>query len=108
MPLESGSSKAVIGHNIGEMIKSGHPRKQAIAAAFANAGKSRAKDSAIGANLKPHHWARVYDALKPHMIEVPKKEMIAEHKRIVPELRHAGLKKEANTQAKELAELKNR
>jgi 8-oxo-dGTP pyrophosphatase MutT (NUDIX family) len=47
MPLETGSSESVIGKNIGEMIKSGHPRAQAIAAAFANAGKSSAKDSGM-------------------------------------------------------------
>lgn len=67
MPLEAGSSKGVIGHNIGEMIKSGHPRKQAIAAAFANAGKSRAKDeSPIGHGFKPHHWRKIAMALAPH------------------------------------------
>jgi len=40
MPLESGSSREVIGHNIKEMEKSGHPKKQAIAASLHNAGKS--------------------------------------------------------------------
>ena len=195
MPLQTGSSKKVISENIAEMIRHNHPRKQAIAAAFAKAGKSRAKDSAsgklnekeeaevsrnhasrekmpgsaflepgsrkypveerkngkwehsrnlllaaarrarmqgkeslasradairnrefgakgedtsIGHGLKPHHWHKIHQALKPHMIEVPKEEMLSEHKRIVPELRRAGLTKEANTQAKELAELKNR
>ena len=39
-PLKSGSSKAVISKNIREMIKSGHPRAQAIAAAMSKAGKS--------------------------------------------------------------------
>src|SRR5690348_11078252 len=34
MPLESGSSKAVISHNIEEMEKAGHPHKQAVAAAL--------------------------------------------------------------------------
>ena len=40
MPLEKGSNREVIGHNIKEMEKSGHPRKQAIAAALHSAGKS--------------------------------------------------------------------
>jgi len=41
MPLEAGKSREAISHNIAEMVKSGHPQKQAIAAAFANAGESR-------------------------------------------------------------------
>lgn len=43
MPLKSGSSQAVISSNIREMIKAGHPRKQAIAAAMNKAGKSKPK-----------------------------------------------------------------
>ena len=43
MPLKKGSSKATIGHNIAEMIKAGHPKAQAIAAAYSNAGKSNKK-----------------------------------------------------------------
>lgn len=37
MPLKSGSSKAVISSNIKEMVKAGHPQKQAVAAALHNA-----------------------------------------------------------------------
>jgi hypothetical protein len=40
MPLESGDSRRVVGHNIEEMIASGHPRKQAIAASLSNARKT--------------------------------------------------------------------
>jgi hypothetical protein len=40
MPLKKGSSRKVIGENIKEMEASGHPRKQAIAAALNNARKS--------------------------------------------------------------------
>lgn len=43
MPLEPGKSKKVIGENIGEMIHSGHPKKQAIAASLNTARKSGAK-----------------------------------------------------------------
>jgi hypothetical protein len=43
MPLKKGSSKAVISQNIGEMIKAGHPKDQAVAAAYNQAGKSKKK-----------------------------------------------------------------
>ncbi len=41
MPLSSGSSDAVVSHNIAEMIKAGHPRDQAVAAAYRKAGRSK-------------------------------------------------------------------
>lgn len=37
MPLTPGSSREVISRNIAEMIRAGHPRDQAVAAAFSNA-----------------------------------------------------------------------
>jgi hypothetical protein len=40
--------------------------------------------------------------------KVSKKEMIKEHKRIVPELKKAGLKTEALKQARELEEIKKK
>jgi len=40
MPLEKGSSREVIGHNIKEMEAAGHPKDQAIAASLKEAGKS--------------------------------------------------------------------
>jgi hypothetical protein len=46
MPLKKGTSKATIAHNIREMIKAGHPKKQAVAAALHTAhphGKKKAK-----------------------------------------------------------------
>ncbi len=39
MPLKSGKSQKVVSKNIREMIKAGHPAKQAIAAAMATARK---------------------------------------------------------------------
>jgi hypothetical protein len=41
MPLIKGSSKKIIGMNIGEMIKSGHPQAQAVAAAMSIARKKK-------------------------------------------------------------------
>ena len=43
MPLEKGKSKKVIGKNIKEMDKSGHPEKQAEAIALSVASKSNSK-----------------------------------------------------------------
>jgi hypothetical protein len=40
MPLKSGKSQKVVSSNIKEMVKAGHPRKQAIAASLKKAGKS--------------------------------------------------------------------
>jgi hypothetical protein len=42
MPLSKGKSQKAISGNISEMIKSGHPRDQAIAAALSTARKARA------------------------------------------------------------------
>ena len=45
MPLEKGSSKETVSKNISELVKSGHPQKQAIAIAMKEAGLSKnAKD----------------------------------------------------------------
>jgi len=43
MPLKKGSSQATISSNIGEMIKAGHPKNQAVAAALSTARKTRAE-----------------------------------------------------------------
>lgn len=41
MPLKKGKSEKVIGENISEMMHSGHPQAQSVAAAMANAGKGK-------------------------------------------------------------------
>lgn len=43
MPLKKGKSKAAFKSNIREMVKSGHPVKQAVAAAYSMKRKSGAK-----------------------------------------------------------------
>jgi hypothetical protein len=43
MPLKKGKSNAVVSSNIAEMIRSGHPKDQAVAAAMSNAGRSKRK-----------------------------------------------------------------
>ena len=40
MPLHPGHSKIVVDRNIGELVKSGKPQKQAVAIAFSEARKS--------------------------------------------------------------------
>lgn len=40
MPLKHGSSDETIGKNIAELVRAGHPQKQAIAIAYKQAGRS--------------------------------------------------------------------
>lgn len=43
MPLAKGKSDKTVSKNIREMVKAGHPPKQAQAAAYRKAGRSRKK-----------------------------------------------------------------
>lgn len=42
-PLKKGKSKKAVSSNISELVRSGRPRKQAIAISLSKAGKSRKK-----------------------------------------------------------------
>jgi len=53
MPLEKGSSSETVSKNISEMVESGHPQKQAVAAAMKLAGKSWNTDKAVDAFYTP-------------------------------------------------------
>lgn len=43
MPLKKGKSRATISRNIREMVKAGHPQRQAVAAALSTARRSKSK-----------------------------------------------------------------
>lgn len=48
MPLQHGTSRETISNNIAEMIRSGHPQDQAVAAAYRVAGEMARKKHAAG------------------------------------------------------------
>lgn len=47
MPLKKGTSKKTFSENVAEMRNSGHPEKQAVAAAYAEQRASKAKKSKV-------------------------------------------------------------
>lgn len=51
MPLKKGKSQATISGNISEMMKAGHPQKQAIAAALNTARKTRATGGQVSTKV---------------------------------------------------------
>lgn len=61
MPLEPGSSNETVSKNIKEMVESGHPQKQAVAASLENAGKSN-KDGGPGSGPQPGSGSNRFEA----------------------------------------------
>lgn len=63
MPLEKGDSPEIISKNIAEMVKAGHPQAQAVAAAYALAGKDApaAKDAMDFREYDTNGWFEVKD-----------------------------------------------
>lgn len=48
MPLKRGSSQETVSENISEMVRSGHPQQQAIAASLENARRSKRRGKRKG------------------------------------------------------------
>lgn len=54
MPLAPGSSRSVVSQNIREMVASGHPQRQAVAAALSNARRHPHGAGGLAAAEQPH------------------------------------------------------
>lgn len=72
MPLREGKSNKVVSYNIAEMMKSGHPQNQAIAAALSNAGRSRADK--LRKSKKPKEGSKAEEAGESKAFEKKEKE----------------------------------
>lgn len=64
MPLVPGSDEKTISHNISEMVKAGHPRDQAVAAALHTADKS--KHMKRGGKLGVMRQMKMHEPHLPH------------------------------------------
>ena len=67
MPLKKGSSKAVVSSNIGELVKSNYPQKQAVAIALSESRKKRAAGGTLVPKVPKVAAAPVGAGIKPHV-----------------------------------------
>jgi len=61
MPLKPGSSERVMGANISELVRAGHPEKQAVAIAYSKAGERKDAAPTSGVFTRPRMKARGYE-----------------------------------------------
>jgi hypothetical protein len=54
MPLKEGRDDKTVSGNIGEMVSSGYPKDQAVAASMRKAGRSKKRKSRRGGHRKSH------------------------------------------------------
>ena len=59
MPLRKGKSKATFSHNVAEMVRAGHPQKQAVAAAYRGAGEDDYTPDEPSTLVGPPDWNQV-------------------------------------------------
>lgn len=110
MPLLGGKSDSVVSQNIAELIRSGHPRDQAVAIAMDQAGRSRRKKK----RKRPSAGVRkgsVVIALpsllkaKP-TIATPADELIEEHEKLIDVLESPEHEDDLEEAKKQKAELR--
>jgi hypothetical protein len=68
MPLSKGSSRETIGRNIKEMMSSGHPQNQAVAAALSNARRTK---RATGGEVSALHVGPIHSPVAGRTDHLP-------------------------------------
>ena len=92
MPLEPGSSNETVSKNIKEMMASGHPQKQAVAASLKSAGKSNQDVDTPLKQTIPPTVPGVGDAKRVAPDSISLQDMKDEAKRLLGSQRTTGAK----------------